>query len=146
MSEEEEEEEVISGHMLRSRRQGAGQRRSSRLKNKLQPKPTTKKTSKQKPVKPVVKAKKRLNLDPPRQLVPVSRAEVVVSSIIDLRCSRGSRGRGAVRREQRAQEMQLCEALLDEVLSQDCSWPFTEPVNKKEVSVCSRVCVCVYSD
>ena len=149
-SEEEEEEEeelegeVMSSRSLRSqkRRQVTRQRRSGRLHQKAKAQPNeTKKTTKQKAKKPppkqqvaapAVKAKKKLKLGP---LPPVSKAESIVSAIIELRCSRGSRGgSGAVRRGQRGLEMQLCQALWEEVSDHTSSWPFTEPVKKKEVS------------
>lgn len=125
----------------------SGQRRSGRLYQKHKKATTAhtkkiKKSVQQKAKKPstrqqgpTMKAKRQLNLDP-SQPFTVSKAESIVSAIIELRCSRGSRGGGggAVRREQRGLEMQLCQALWEEVSNHDDSWPFTEPVKKKEVS------------
>lgn len=152
--EESDEEEVMSTRSLRSQRRGrpvSGHRRSGRLNQKHKKATTapTKKTKKlvqpkaKKPSArqqavpaPTMKAKKQLNMDPLHSLT-VSKAESIVSAIIELRCSRGLRGGGgggAVRREQRGLEMQLCQALWEEVNNHDDSWPFTEPVKKKEVS------------
>lgn len=145
---------MISTRTLRSQRGRpvSGQRRSGRLHQKYKKATSahTKKTKKivhQKAKKqqavpaPTIKAKKKLNLDTPQPLT-ASKVESIVSAIIELRCSRGSRGGGggAVRREQRGLEMQLCQALWEEVNNHDKSWPFTEPVKKKEVShsYCSR--------
>ena len=154
--EEEEEEEVMSSRSLRSQRKrgGAGLRVSARLhqkpskKARARQKMATRQKAKKLSVKsvPAVKAKKRLNLGSPH-IASVTKAESIVSAIIDLRCSRGSRGgSGAVRREQRALEMQLCEALWEELSSHSSSWPFAEPVKKKEVRVysdtISAVCTC----
>ena len=149
---EEEEEEVISSRSLRSQRKRGGAR--LRVSARLHQKPSKKARARQKmasrqkakkpSVKPVsvVKAKKRLNLGPPH-IASVTKAESIVSAIIDLRCSRGSRGgSGAAKREQRALEMQLCEALWEEVSSHSSSWPFTEPIKKKEVSTPSLLTVC----
>lgn len=150
--EEEEEtdsEEVIATHSLRSRRSNTRKRRSNRLHQKQQQK---KKKTQSKPVgrggkpgrkpkakkpgpKPAMKSKKKLNMTSLHQPAPSSRAESVVSAIIELRCSRGGRGEsGAMRREQRGLEMQLCEALWEEISGHDCSWPFADPVKKREVS------------
>ena len=136
--EESEEEEVLPRHSLRARRGPAGKRRSDRLQKKSnhhqqQGGKATRQKAKKPPGKPVTKARKRLNMEQQRVAFPSSRAESVVSAIIELRCSRGGRGGGVVSREQRGLEMQLCEALWEEVNDQDCSWPFAEPVKKKEV-------------
>ena len=74
--------------------------------------------------------------------VPTSRAESVVSAIIELRCSRGGRGGGGGGREQRGLEMQLCEALWVEVNGHDSSWPFAEPFKKKEVRTMQQSHTC----
>ena len=132
-----EDDEVITN--VRSRRGGRGQRRSSRLQKKSKPKQvkkvTKQKTKKTSSATPSIKSKRKLNMESTREInpLPTTRAESIVSAIIELRCSRGPRGAGATRREQRGLEMQLCEALLEEINNQECSWPFAEPVKKKEV-------------
>ena len=133
----EEEEEVLPSHSLRSRRRGGGRRRSHRLQKKaqLQTRRPPQQRGKKSAAKPAPKARKRLRMEQPRPLPPSSRAEAVVSAIIELRCSRAGRGGGMVSREQRGLEMQLCEALWEEVSGQDSSWPFAEPLKKKEVSL-----------
>lgn len=81
------------------------------------------------------RARKKLKLDKP---VPqtLSKSEGLVSSIIDLRCSRNSKTfSGASKREERGLEMQLCEALWDEVQQEKESWYFDAPVTKREVSL-----------
>ena len=118
-----------------------GKRRSGRLQKKASQqrqqgkKAAGKKSKKQaaKAAKPAPKAKKRLNMEQQSAPVPTSRAESIVSAIIELRCSRGGRGGGGGGREQRGLEMQLCEALWVEVNGHDSSWPFAEPVKKKDV-------------
>lgn len=86
-------------------------------------------------------ARKRLKMDhhPVSPLVHhQSKAESVIASIIELRCSSGS-GNGGSRshqskREQKALENQLCEALWEEVNEQEESVHFEIPVKKREVS------------
>ena len=144
--EEEEEEEKVSSRSLRSRHsrgRAPHLRRSGRLHSKPQKRQKRQRRAEPKPAKKLpraraaspVRAKKRLKLDshPPS----VSKAESIVSAIIDLRCLQGSHHMSsAARREQRGLEMQLCEALWMEVSGQKESWPFMEPVKKKEVRCC----------
>lgn len=82
------------------------------------------------------KARKKLKLDSMPSPVHPSRAETVIASIIDLRCSQSlsRQHTSAGRREQKGLEMQLCDALWEEVSSRDDSWHFAAPVAKKEVS------------
>ena len=85
-------------------------------------------------------ARKRLKMDhhPASPLVHhQSKAESVIASIIELRCSSGNNGGGRFhqsRREQKALENQLCEALWEEVNEQDESVHFEIPIKKREVS------------
>lgn len=58
-----------------------------------------------------------------------SKAEVIISSIINLRCSKR-----ATLREQESLEQQLCEALLNELVQHGDSAPFMKPVRRKDVS------------
>ena len=58
-----------------------------------------------------------------------TKAEVIISSIINLRCSKKVTGR-----EQESLEQQLCEALLDELMQHNDSKPFMTPVRRKDVS------------
>lgn len=63
-------------------------------------------------------------------------AENAIAEIIELRCSHGAGGKhltGALRRELKGLEMQLCQALWEEVDQQADSWHFAVPVKKKEV-------------
>ena len=82
------------------------------------------------------KARKKLKLDNMPSPVHPSRAETVIASIIDLRCSQSQSRQhtSAGRREQKGLEMQLCDALWEEVSSRDDGWHFAAPVAKKEVS------------
>ena len=158
VEEDYEEEEFMTSRSLRSqkRRKAPRPKRSGRLYRKPLKKGKAqglkvRKTLKQKAKKPTLRApqappvrvKKKLNLAPPRP-PPVSKVESIVSAIIELRCSQGSRGGigGAVKREQRGLEMQLCEALWDEVSNHDDSWPFVEPVKKKEVRTSKTTNMC----
>ncbi len=86
------------------------------------------------------RARKKLKLDP-----TPSKCESLTASIIDLKCSRGTKPHtNASRREQRSLEMQLCEELWEEIRQKPESSYFEAPVSKKEVSVLvSLVCVCV---
>ena len=86
-------------------------------------------------------ARKRLKMDrhPASPLVQhQSKAESVIASIIELRCSSGGNNGGGKphqsRREQKALENQLCEALWEEVNDQEESVHFEIPVKKREVS------------
>lgn len=88
-----------------------------------------------------MRARKKLKLgDPPTPADPqgvcttaIAKAEGVISSIIELRCTRGGRPlTGASRRELKNLEMQLCQALWEEVDQQPDSWHFAVPVKKKE--------------
>ena len=67
-----------------------------------------------------------------------SKAESVIASIIELRCSSsGNNGGGRShqsKREQKALENQLCEALWEDVNEQEESMHFEIPVKKREVS------------
>lgn len=73
------------------------------------------------------------------QHVSQSRAETVIASIIDLKCSQNAKQQtSAGRREQQGLEMQLCEALWEELNGRDDSWPFSLPVKKREVSAFYR--------
>ena len=80
------------------------------------------------------RARKKLKLEGVTSPKP-SKAETMVASIIDLRCSRSSKQHtGASRREQKGLEMQLCEALWEEMRQEKESWYFDAPVTKREVS------------
>ena len=86
-------------------------------------------------------ARKRLKMDhhPTSPLVQhQSKAESVIASIIELRCSSSSNNGGGrshqSKREQKALENQLCEALWEEVNEQEESVHFEIPVKKREVS------------
>lgn len=80
------------------------------------------------------RARKKLKLEAVASPKP-SKAETMVASIIDLRCSRSSKQHtGASRREQKGLEMQLCEALWEEMRQEKESWYFDAPVTTREVS------------
>ena len=83
---------------------------------------------------PPSRARKKLKLDSlPHQHIG-SKAESVIASIIDLRCTQGGRQHtGALRREMKGLEMQLCQALWEEISHHKDSWYFATPVKKKEV-------------
>ena len=81
-------------------------------------------------------ARKRLKLDGLPSPMHQSRAERVIASIIELRCS-SSRSRShssAFRREQESLESQLCEALWEDISEQEDSTYFEVPVKKREVN------------
>lgn len=87
-------------------------------------------------------ARKKLKLDSPPPPVHQSKAESVIASIIELRCSSSSSSRSQTsssRREQKSLETQLCEALWEEINEEDDSVHFEIPVKKREVS--SFVCL-----
>ena len=83
------------------------------------------------------RAKKRLKMDASSDASSAygdsSRAESVIASIIDLRCSHGNRKTGAAKRELKGMEMQLCEALWEELSQHPDSYHFAIPVKKREV-------------
>ena len=87
-------------------------------------------------------ARKRLKMDRHPTVSPLvhhqSKAESVIASIIELRCSSsGNNGGGRShqsKREQKALENQLCEALWEDVNEQEESVHFEIPVKKREVS------------
>ena len=81
-------------------------------------------------------ARKKLKMDSLPLPMHQSKAESVIASIIDLRCSRqkGRPSTSSSRREQKSLEAQLCEALWEEVSEQDNSVHFELPIKKKEVS------------
>ena len=152
---EEEEEVVITKRSLRSRRQSAevasNVRRSTRTvgqnlkksKEKSLAKKGTKTftSEKSKNKTPEVsssyestKARKKLKLDDVPSPLHHSKAESVIASIIDLKCSRTAKHlTSAGKREQKGLEMQLCEALWNEVNDHDDSWHFATPIKKKDV-------------
>ena len=67
----------------------------------------------------------------------------VPSQLCQPSLSCGARGEGGEEgREQRGLEMQLCEALWVEVNGHDSSWPFAEPVKKKEVRTMQQSHTC----
>lgn len=79
-------------------------------------------------------ARKKLKLDHvPSPVQLQSKAENVIASIIDLRCSKEGR-RSQSSREQKALEAQLCEAIWEEISEQENSVHFDLPVKKREVS------------
>ena len=80
------------------------------------------------------RARKKLKLDPVEPIP--SKSESLVASIIDLKCSRGTKAHtNASRREQKSLEMQLCEAIWGEVRDQKESSHFEAPVKKREVNM-----------
>ena len=85
------------------------------------------------------KARKKLKLDNLPSPVQPSKAETVIASIVDVRCSQpqSRQQTGSRRRELMGLEMQLCDALWEEVSNHDDSWHFAAPVKMKEVSYCS---------
>lgn len=93
-------------------------------------------------------ARKKLKLDHvPAPPLHQSKAESVIASIIELRCSnkKGRSQTSSSRREQESLEAQLCEALWEEVSEQEDSAYFDVPVKKREVSamhVLSQLHVC----
>ena len=99
------------------------------------------------------KARKKLKLDNLPSPVQPSKAETVIASIVDVRCSQSQSRQqsSAHRRELMGLEMQLCNALWEEVSNHDDSWHFATPVKKKEVScrtalsnyTCASVHACV---
>ena len=75
------------------------------------------------------RARKKLKLDS-----TPSKSESLIASIIELKCSRGTKSHtNASRREQKSLEMQLCEAIWQEIRQKGESSYFEAPVNKKEV-------------
>ena len=81
--------------------------------------------------------RKRLKMDRlPSFPVHQSKAESVIASIIELRCSSSNNGGRShqSKREHKALENQLCEALWEDVNEQDNSVHFEMPVKKREVS------------
>ncbi len=91
------------------------------------------------------RARKKLKLDSPAGTSsggggggnpPNSGAECVIASIIELQFSHGGRQQtGALRRELRSLEMQLCQSLWEELNHHQDSWCFALPVSKKEVGL-----------
>ncbi len=75
-------------------------------------------------------AKRKLKLDHFQ-----SRTESAIASVIELKCLRHGRQSSAGRREERGLEMQVCEALWEEVSRHEDSIYFAAPVKKKEVSL-----------
>lgn len=61
----------------------------------------------------------------------LSKAEVIISAIIDVRCSNKRR---SLQKEQQSLELQLCGALLEELCNHPESRPFHNPVRRREVS------------
>ena len=156
-SEEEQEEVLPTGKGLRSRGRGtiaSGLRRSNRLQPQSKKKPVARgKTLAKKGSKRVTfapeetesnktpeastkyenaKARKKLKLDSMPSPVHQSKAEVIIASIIDLRCSQHCHT-SASRREQKGLEAQLCGALLEEVGKREDSWYFANPVKRRNV-------------
>lgn len=82
-------------------------------------------------------ARKKLKLDHLSSPAYQSKAEGVIASIIELRCTGGkSRSHSsAFRREQESLESQLCEALWEDINDQEESIYFEAPVKKREVSL-----------
>ena len=81
-------------------------------------------------------ARKKLKLDQIPSPAYQSKAEGVIASIIELRCT-GSRNRShssAFRREQESLESQLREALWEDINDQEEGVHFEAPVKKREVS------------
>lgn len=81
-------------------------------------------------------ARKKLKLDQLPSPAYQSKAEGVIASIIELRCT-GNRNRShsnAFRREQQSLESQLCEALWEDINDQEESVHFEAPIKKREVS------------
>lgn len=64
----------------------------------------------------------------------VSHAEMIISAIIDMRCSKRSKSSLSQNKAEHTLEIQLCKALLDEMTSHKDSWPFLNPVRRREVS------------
>ena len=87
-------------------------------------------------LKTTSKAKKKLKLDSSNangstSNNSLSKAEVIISSIIDIRCAK--RQGSAQRKAQQTLEFQLCKALLDELMSHNESWPFLNPIRRRKV-------------
>ena len=87
-------------------------------------------------LKTTSKAKKKLKLDDSSASgatsnSSLSKAEVIISSIIDIRCAK--RQGSAQRKAQQTLEFQLCKALLDELMSHSESWPFLNPIRRRKV-------------
>ena len=83
-------------------------------------------------------AKKKLKLEDTSSMssngggaADTSRAEMIISSIINLRCSKQH---SCSDHEHEALEIQLCKALLDELVHHDDSYPFLNPVRRRDVS------------
>ena len=88
-------------------------------------------------------ARKKLKLDNLQSPGHHSKAESVIAAMIDLKCQSSKQRTSAGKREQKGLEMQLCEALWEEVNQQEESMHFALPIKKREVCVCVCVCVCV---
>ena len=75
--------------------------------------------------------------------VDLSRAECIISSIIDVRCSKvqGTAQEKAIK----TLESQLCKALLEELTSHSDSWPFMNGIRRRDVSPSIQYCTtCMY--
>ena len=78
------------------------------------------------------RVKKKLRLDDSSSSKPhLTRAEIIISSIIDVRCSK--KQGPSQEKAQHTLELQLCKALLEELVAHGDSWPFLHPVRRREV-------------
>jgi len=141
---DDEEEEEVGQRMTRSRVANVLSSRAARkrpiqsrhpVKRGRKPKITLPKKQKaaKAPLEPRKKvvARKKLKLNAKPSL---SKAETLMALIVELKCSRGNKAHSsASRREQKSLEMQLCEALWEEIIDQEDSSYFEAPVKKKEV-------------
>lgn len=93
-------------------------------------------------VKESSQVKKRLKLeDCDSNGGELSKAEAIISSIIDVRCSKVQGP--AQQKALKTLEFQLSKALLDELTSHAGSWPFMTSVRRREV--CLLIMYCLYA-
>ena len=85
-------------------------------------------------------SRKRLKLDDESSSggsSSISPAEMIISAIIDIRCSKKETSSQA--KAQHTLEIQLCKALLEEMTANENSRPFMNPVRRREVSLCNLI-------
>lgn len=152
-SESEEEEEEKQGEQEEQEEgdeeDGVGDRgydsdndrtkqRSLRSSTRVQSKKSKGRHSAPQPATRSSNSRKRIKLDDDissnNSSVASSRAEIIISAIIDIRCSKRSTSTASRNKAQHTLELQLCKALLEEMKSHDSSLPFLNPVRRREVS------------